>query len=218
MCNDYGNRISYSQYVEGFSQVKLPVRFNPPRPNLEPRDEIWPTENAPVVRLTEGGAELVQLRWGLAARPGAKPVINMRSEGRRFENGRCLVPASHYFEFTGAKSPKTRWKFTRSTREGVRQDGAKHAGACSQTSNGEEDWFCFAGLLGKALTKEGEVQAFSLLTVAPGPDTNPYHDREPAILFPNHWRGWLEGGAASQLLQSSQPGCLRVIKSPREKE
>src|SRR6476469_10203951 len=121
MCNDYGNRISYSQYVEGFSQLKLPVRFDPPRPNLEPRDEIWPTEAAPVVlQAAGGGAELLHLRWGLAARPGAKPVINMRSEGRRFERGRCLVPASHYFESTGAKSPKTRWKFT----------PAKRAGAC----------------------------------------------------------------------------------------
>jgi putative SOS response-associated peptidase YedK len=195
MCNDYGNRISYSQYVEAFSQLKLPVRFDPPRPNLEPRDEIWPTEAAPVV-LQGAGAELVQLRWGLAAKPSAKPVINMRSEGKRFEHGRCLVPASHYFEFTGAKSPKTRWKFTRAY----------------------EDWFCFAGLLGKAATKEGEVQAFSLLTVAPGPDTKPYHDREPVILNRNDWRAWLDGADAASLLHSSKPGSLIVVNAPRVKE
>jgi putative SOS response-associated peptidase YedK len=196
MCNDCGNRISYSQYVEGFSQLKLPVQFDLPRPNLEPRDEIWPTETAPVVHLPHGGAELMQLRWGLADKPGAKPVINMRSEGKRFERGRCLVPASHYFEFTGTKSPKTRWKFTPAN----------------------NDWFCFAGLLGKALTKEREVQAFSLLTVAPGPDTRPYHDREPVILNRTDWRAWLEGADASSLLRSSKPGSLIVTESPREKD
>ena len=30
-------------------------------------------------------------------------MINFRSEGRRFAHGRCLVPASHFFEFTGAE-------------------------------------------------------------------------------------------------------------------
>src|SRR5438552_17524282 len=94
MCNDFGNRVSYAQYVDGFSQLKLPVRFNPARPNLEPRDEIWPTETAPVLQVTGEGLELSSLRWGLAAKLGAKPVINMRSEGKRFEQGRCLVPAS----------------------------------------------------------------------------------------------------------------------------
>jgi putative SOS response-associated peptidase YedK len=195
MCNDYGNRVSYRDYVDGFSHLKLPLRFDPPRPNLEPRDEIWPSENAPVVRMSEAGPELTQLRWGLLAKPGAKPAINMRCEGKRFERGRCLVPASQYFEFTGSKSPKVRWKFTR-------------AG---------EDWFCFAGIVGRAVTKEGEVKAFSLLTVAPGPDTQPYHDREPVVLNRADWRAWLDGAEASKLLHSSQPGSLIVTESPRQK-
>ena len=51
--------------------------------------------------------ELVQLRWGFPpARPKGAPVVNFRSEGRRFPKGRCLIPASHFFEFTGAKPPK----------------------------------------------------------------------------------------------------------------
>jgi putative SOS response-associated peptidase YedK len=74
-------------------------------PNLEPRDDIWPTETAPVFRRREEGGELVQLRWGLPpARPKRAPVINFRSEGRHFPKGRCLIPASHFFEFTDAKS------------------------------------------------------------------------------------------------------------------
>ena len=56
--------------------------------------------------------------------------------------------ASHFFEFTGAKSPKTKWKFTK-------------AG---------EDWFCFVGLW-RPMPEGGEV--FTLLTTAPGPDVAP---------------------------------------------
>jgi putative SOS response-associated peptidase YedK len=60
-------------------------------PNLEPRDDIWPTDVAPIIRANKDGAELIQLRWGFPpGRPKGPPVINMRSEKRRFPRGRCL--------------------------------------------------------------------------------------------------------------------------------
>jgi putative SOS response-associated peptidase YedK len=98
VCNDYGNRIAYSVYIEEFSRIRLPLILPTAAPNLEPRDDIWPTETAPIIRRHGDGVELAQLRWGFApGRPKAGPVINFRSEGRRFPNGRCLVPASHFF-------------------------------------------------------------------------------------------------------------------------
>ena len=100
MCNDYGNNIPYSAYLEAFSETRIPVRFPAAAPNLEARADIWPTDTAPVIRQVEDGLEFAQLRWGFPpARPKAAPVINFRSEGRRFPKGRCLVPASHFFEF-----------------------------------------------------------------------------------------------------------------------
>jgi hypothetical protein len=57
------------------------------------------------------------------------------------------VPASHFFEFTGTQSPKTKWKFTKA----------------------DEDWFCFAGLW--RLMAVGET--FTLLTTDPSPDVAP---------------------------------------------
>jgi putative SOS response-associated peptidase YedK len=33
-------------------------------PNLEPRDDIWPTDTAPVIRQVEDGFEFVHLPWG----------------------------------------------------------------------------------------------------------------------------------------------------------
>lgn len=193
MCNDYGNRIPYAEYIEAFSQIRLPLVFPTAAPNLEPRDEIWPTESAPVIRLADGAAALNQIPWGMApSRPKAPVVINLRSEGRGFIRGRCLVPASHYFEFTGTRSPKTRWRFTR-------VDGA---------------WFCFAGMIGRGT--DGE--AFSLLTVAAGPDVAPIHARQPAILERDAWAGWLDGSTpASDVLRSSPAGSLTVAESPRAK-
>jgi putative SOS response-associated peptidase YedK len=145
VCNDYGNRISYSAYVEAFSEIRIPLKFQTAAPNFEPRDDIWPTETAPIVRRREDGVELAQLRWGFApGRPKAPPVINFPSEGRHFPNGRCLVPASHFFEFTGKRSPKSKWKFTK-------------AG---------DEWFCFAGLWCPA---NGDVpEAFTLLSAPIG--------------------------------------------------
>jgi putative SOS response-associated peptidase YedK len=124
MCNDYGNKIPYSDYLTAFSQTRIPMKWPTAAPNLEPREDIWPTERAPVIRRHEDGTnEFLELRWGFPpARPKGAPVINFRSEGRRFPVGRCLIPASHFFEFTGTKSPKAKWKFTKV----------------------DEDWFCFA--------------------------------------------------------------------------
>lgn len=169
MCNDYGNRIPYSAYVEVLGLIGLPVMAPEAAPNLEPRDDIWPTEPAPILRRLGDGVELAQLRWGFApARPKAGPVINFRSEGRRFATGRCLVPASHFYEFTGARSPKAKWKFTKA----------------------DEDWFCFAGLWWPGTADAPE--AFTLLTTAPGPDVAPIHDRQMVVLERADWKAWLD--------------------------
>ena len=198
MCNDYGHRVNWRDHVEAFGQqgLALVAPGAGAAPNLEPRDEIWPTEIAPVIRPVTGGVEMAQLRWGLApSRPKAPVIINLRSEGRRFANGRCLVPASHFYEFTGTKSPKRRWRFTR-------------AG---------QDWFCIAGFLGRGRTAEGEeVEAFAMLTTEPGPDFAPYHNRQPVIIERAAWAAWLDpAGPAAPLLRPLPAGSLEVAEAPR---
>ncbi len=195
MCNDFGNRVPHDAYVQEFADLKIPLVFPPPEatPNLEPRDEIWPSDTAPVIRPAEGGTALLQLAWGFApARPGARVVINLRSEGRAFARRRCLVPASHYYEFTGTKSPKTRWRFTRS-------------GAA---------WFCFAGVIGRGPADAG---AFALLTVDAGPDAAGHHTRQPVVLDRDAWAAWLDvSRPAADLLRPSPAGTLTVVEAPRD--
>jgi putative SOS response-associated peptidase YedK len=188
MCNDFGNNVPYDAYLRAFSQIRVPVVFPKAAPNLEPRNDIWPTEPAPVFRRREDGVEMAQLRWGFPpARPKGAPVINFRSEGRRFPKGRCLIPASHFFEFTGMKSPKSKWKFTK-------------AG---------EDWFCFAGLWRPM--PDGAGDAFTLLTTDPGPDVAPIHDRQMVVLDRSDWLAWLDLTLPeSELLRPLPAGSLAV--------
>ncbi len=149
---------------------------------------IWPTEIAPIIRRHDDGGELAQLRWGFApARPKGAPVINFRSEGRRFSHGRCLIPASHFSKFTGAKSPKAKWRFTK-------------AG---------EDWFCIAGLWRPAAGETPET--FTLLTSEPGPDVAPIHNRQVVVLERSDWAAWLDPATAeADLLRPSPAGSLTV--------
>ena len=191
MCNNYANHIPVGEIFEIFSESRFPLRLPDGPPNLEPSDDIRPTDAAPVI-LPEGEhTTLVRLKWGLApSQPKRPPVINMRSEGRRFEKGRCLIPASSFFEFTGEKYPKTRWRFTRS----------------------DSDWFCFAGYQNGGPNGEGDAR-FSLLTVDPGPDIAPTHDRQPVVLDRTDWDRWLAGEEG--LLKPSPAGTWLIEEAPR---
>jgi putative SOS response-associated peptidase YedK len=187
MCNDFGNRIPYDDYLRAFSQIRAPIKFPTAAPNLEPRDDIWPTDPATVIRRRDDGVELVQLRWGFPpGRPKGAPIINFRSEGRRFPVGRCLVPASHFYEFTGAKSPKVKWQFTK-------------AG---------EEWFCFAGLWRPM--PDGSGEALTILTTQPGPDA-PIHNRQVLVLDRADWLPWLDLTCPeAELLRPLPGGSLTV--------
>jgi putative SOS response-associated peptidase YedK len=190
MCNLYSEKVSYRQLVDEFSQLKLPIVIPAPgaAPNLEPLEQVRPTDVAPIIRPAEGGVELARLKWGFApVRPKAPPVTNFRSEGRRFGRGRCLVPVTCFFEFTGSKYPKTRWRFTETGQE----------------------WLCMAGLWRRA---DGDwPESFTLLTTQPGPDVKPYHDRQVVVLPRERWAAWLDPETdPAEVLVCGPEGMLRV--------
>ena len=96
------------------------------------------------------------------------------------------MPASFFYEFTGTKSPKTKWKFTKIG----------------------EDWFCFAGIWRPIPTGGG---AFTLLTTDPSEDVAPIHDRQMVILERSDWSAWLEQtGNETELLRALPTGALKV--------
>ena len=160
MCNEYRFKQSLDRIVDEFSQLRLPIQWTGGAPNLEPRDSIRPTDPAPILVGSPEGAELKQLRWGFL-QPKGGPVINFRSDGRRFPSGRCLIPADGFYEFTGPKAPKSKWLFTAA----------------------DNDLFCIGGLV--------RGDRFTMLTTEPGPDIAPYHNRQIVILPRAQWAGWL---------------------------
>ena len=107
MCNEYALERSLEELLSEMAELQMPLGFDGGAPNMEPRPSIRPTDPSYLlVGDGAGGARLTQLRWGF---PGPRgPVINFRSEGRSFPKGRCLVPADAFFEFTGAKAPKSK--------------------------------------------------------------------------------------------------------------
>ena len=188
MCNDYANHVAYDEYRRAFEELQIGVAFPDAAPNLQPRDDIWPTDPAPVIRATENGSpEFVELPWGFpAGKPKGPPIINFRGEKRRFPKGRCLIPVSWFYEYTGKRYPKTKWRF-------------------SMTG---ESWFCLAGLW-RPVGEAGA--AFTMLTVDPGPDVAPYHNRQVVVLPRTEWATWLDlSRPAEHLVVPSPAGTLSV--------
>ena len=181
MCNEYRFKQSLDRIAEEFSRLSLPLRWAGGAPNLEPRDSIRPTDPAPVLVGSSQGVELRRLRWGFA-QPKGGPLINFRSDGRRFPNGRCLVPADGFYEFTGAKAPKSKWLFTAP----------------------DEGLFCIAGVV--------RDDRFTMLTMPPGPDISPYHDRQIVILPRAQWLQWLDTAAPQPDFASLPAGALKVVQ------
>jgi len=105
MCNEYGNRIPYRRYVEEFSHLKLRLSVSGNGPDLSPRDQIHIRDTAPVIVRAGDGVELTEMTWAPRDR-NKKPVFNFRSEKRSVAKSiRCLIPASHFVEFTTPTDP-----------------------------------------------------------------------------------------------------------------
>ncbi|HYE47721.1 MAG TPA: SOS response-associated peptidase [Caulobacter sp.] len=182
MCNEFRFEDTLAALMDQFGQLQLPLGWEGGAPNLEPRASIRPTDPAYLVTGRQGGAELRQLRWGFPNPGKGGPIINFRSEGRRFPNGRCLVPASGFYEFTGAKAPKSKWLFEPA-------DGL------------------FLGVAG--LIRDDR---FTLLTCEPGPDIAPYHNRQIAILPRADWAAWLGAPDRQPPIRPLPAGSLKVTQ------
>jgi putative SOS response-associated peptidase YedK len=191
MCNDYRLEVETAALLEEFSDLKIRISFSEGVPNIQARQDIKITDVAPIVRTLDGepnAGDLVQRRWSWPAKNG-RPVYNFRAEEREFTSGRCLILADGFYEFTNPADPqkkrKDKWLFT------VR----------------DQPIFCIAGIW-----RETEIgEAFAMLTMEPGPDMAPYHDRQIVILAREAWADWLDPAvSAKSLIKPLGAGVLRV--------
>jgi putative SOS response-associated peptidase YedK len=195
MCNDYRLMVDVASIVEAFADLKINIRFSEGLPNVQAREDIKITDVAPIIRTVDGmrgEGDLVQRRWSWPGQ-NKRPVYNFRSEGREFASNRCLIVADGFYEFTDpvekGKKRKDNWLFTK------RGDSI----------------FCIAGIWRE--TKEvGE--AFTMLTMEPGPDIAGYHDRQIILLEKDAWLDWLAPSIpAKSLIKPLPAGTLSVQRA-----
>jgi len=189
MCSDYRLRVELVGVEKALEQAGLSAAFPEGRPNIEPRGDIRITDRAPIIRAANGHIELIQRRWSWPG-PGGKPVYNFRSDGREFPNGRCVILADGFYEFTAPADPKAKrkhkWLFMLARAE-------------------------LFGIAGLWRTTPDVGEAFTMLTTEPGPDVAPFHNRQIVVLPPEHWAQWLDPAVpAGQLLRPLPAGSLKT--------
>lgn len=167
------------------------------RPNLAPRFNIAPTQEAPIIRQRRdppGERSIGNLRWGLippwAQDPKAgPPLINARAETllekptfrSAFRRRRCLVPADGYYQWREGDASKQPYLVTR------RDDAV----------------FAFAGIwerFGPRQDPAAAIDSFTIITTETNDFLRPFHHRMPVVLSAENYARWLDPDAEAENL------------------
>ena len=197
MCGRFTQIYSWSEVQAFLSVIGAPK-------NLRPRYNIAPTTTIDVVRLGEGGRELVSMRWGIVPVWWKKPLkevpatFNARAETvaekpmfrDAFKKRRCIIPASGFYEWTGEKGRKTPHLFT--------------AGDGSPV-------LAFAGLWDRWPDPESgdDVLSATIIVSSASAWMAPFHDLMPVLLGAADFDGWLDGSLGSDALRPAAEEALR---------
>jgi putative SOS response-associated peptidase YedK len=182
MCGRYTLSSPGDMIAEVFDLVDVP--------EVLPRYNLAPTQEAAVVRVTAPGAPrtLARLRWGLIPAWAKDPsignrMINARAEsvGEKpayrdsFRRRRCLVPADGFYEWKRVGKGKQPYLIRRRDRRP----------------------FGFAGLWSSwhapdAAPDAAPRETFTILTTSPNDLMRDLHDRMPVILGQADFAAWLD--------------------------
>ncbi len=152
--------------------------------DLQPRYNIAPTQDVPVIRRRDGGKELVLLHWGLVPfwakeKSIGNRMINARAETvaekpsfrNALKSRRCLVLANGFYE----------WQKTGTAKQ-------PHY-ICMQ----DQRPMAFAGLW-ESWDKGGELlESCAIITTTANELIAPIHHRMPVILSKDRQTDWLSG-------------------------
>jgi len=142
---------------------------------------IFPSQNSPVLIENKGERRLGLMKWGFKLPNNARPVINSRSETIHekklfkdaFEQRRCIVPASGFFEWSDYtdEKPKPQYKISLS----------------------DQPIMCMAGIYTKVVCDDGQIDwVFSIVTRDANEGMSAIHPRMPLILSDPHLTRWLD--------------------------
>jgi len=173
-------------------------------PEVEPRYNIAPTQFVPIVRIERDGRRVLRMvRWGLVpwwAREESvgNPMINARCESLSrnsafrdaFEERRCLVPASGFYEW-------------------ARKGGVRIPHYLAR-SDGEP--FALAGLWARWRPRDADtppLESCTIITTQANALVAPIHDRMPVILPAQAYEEWLDprrrSDAVAHWLRPAEP-------------
>lgn len=167
-------------------------------PELAPRYNVAPTQEAPVVRAAKGVRRIELRRWGLVPAWADDPRIGSRCINARaetvaakpafrdaFRRGRCLVPADGFYEWQALERRKQPFHVRRG-------DGGVFAmaGLAERWHRGAPD----------------EIASFAIVTTDANATMAPIHARMPVILAPEDWAAWLD--------PETPPARLRALLRP----
>lgn len=206
------------------------VRVDEP---LAPKYNLAPTDPAPIVltreprgedRLPTGEPPVRQLRvlrWGLVpswakdSKGGAR-MINARAESvltkgafaKAARSRRCLVPADGYYEWqaspvaTGPRGAPRKQPFFVHRRDGQRLTMAGLYEFWRDPSLDPDDPAAW-------------LTTFAIITTAAEPGMEQLHDRQPLVLDPEQWAGWLDPDERDPdvvrgYLEGAEPGRLEA--------
>lgn len=204
MCGRFTREFTWAE-VRDFLDLRWPGMIE-----VAPSYNVAPTQVTPAARGGDGGNELAMLRFGFAAaRADGAMLINARAETLRekptfrglLATGRCVVPASGFYEWTRDGSGQAQPHYIFPADGGV---------------------LAFAGLWRAEVAEGGDGTdgggsagggSFVIVTTAPNSVMSRLHDRMPAILTRASALAWLDpatsAGAVVALLRPCEDGVLR---------
>ncbi len=172
------------KYGEQASASSLCVHFEETlsRP-LKTHGEIFPTDVVPVIAPGRKAAKAVfPMKWGFILPKNKAPLANARMETaaerptfkEAWLSHRCIIPASHYYEWEHFTDPK-----------GKKKTGDKY---CIHPIDSSRTFLCGLYRL------EDGLPVFTILTRQPDPELLKVHDRMPMILPEEKIDEWIAPG------------------------
>lgn len=178
-------------------------------PDFLANPDLRPTDSAPIVRRAHRSddREIALLRWGLVP-PWAKDLkfgtrcINARAETLAtapafklaYRKRRCLVPVNAFFEWSGERGRKVKWRIRFR----------------------DEPLFAFAGLWEwwKDPTTGRGVETYTIVTTRANDLLAPIHDRMPVVIAERDYDRWLNGEEpAPELLEPLPDEAIDISKA-----
>lgn len=173
----------------------------------QPHYNICPTLVVPALAQGASGKRmLVPMRWGLHPHWAKEspqetkygPFFNARVETAPtkasfrtpWKRRRALIPATHWYEWTGEQGGKVPWCIKP-----------------EETKEPENGLFAFAGLWDRWRVDEGiELLSCTILTTEADGPTKRLHHRMPVRLPEETWEAWLDPDANPDMIMETQLG------------